>query len=299
MKTVAYLTTDFLDGAPIAPGALPRDDGAEFALLADACALHGVALRPEPWRRIGAGIGYDAAIIRSTWGYAAVWRDFCAALTTIRTPLFNDAETVMWNIDKRYLAELAAHGAPLAPTIYLAQAEAAAILSSFDTLATDEIVVKPAIGAGAWRQARLKRGDALPAADLLPPAATIVQPFLPAVAAVGEISLVYFDGAFSHACLKRAKPGDYRTQGRHGAREQVYAPTMAERDAAEQVMAAFAATGRATPLYTRVDLARDLSDMPVLMELELIEPVLYLAFDGAQGRRAAGLLAEALARRLG
>ncbi len=298
MTTVAYLTTDFLDGAPIARGALPRDDGAEFALLAAACRRHDIMLHPEPWRTIGAGAGYDAAIIRSTWGYPAVWREFCSALAAVRPPLFNDAETAAWNIDKRYLSDLAAHGAPLPRTIYLEQAEANAILSSFDMLATDEIVVKPAIGAGAWRQARLKRGDDLPAAELLPPAATIVQPFLPSVAADGETSLLYFGGAFSHACLKRAKPGDYRTQGRHGASEHPHSASAAERDAADQVMAAFAATGRATPLYARVDIARDLCGQPVLMELELIEPVLYLAFDGAQGRRAAARLAQSLAERL-
>jgi hypothetical protein len=111
----------------------------------------------------------------------------------------------------------------------------------------------------------------------------------------GELSLLYFGGRFSHALIKRPKAGDYRTQGQHGAVETGMDAPEGSLEAAEAVLA----KADGTPLtYARVDLVRGAGGQWLLMELELIEPWLYLALDCQDGKHGAKLFAQAVLERL-
>lgn len=294
MKTVAFLVTHGY--YPSRPDRLEPDyAGQQLALLGSALAGFDVRLEPVYWQDNGINWSqYSAILPLMAWNYPQEVEVFNQRLGEIQTagvPIFNDGETLRGNMDKSYLAELAARGAPVPATLSLSTCNAAEILASFDRLHTDEIIVKPRVGAGAWRQARLKRGEAVPAADKLPPAGALIQPFLPSVTANGELSLLYFGGTFSHAVMKRPKQGDYRTQGQFGAIEEAVSPSSAALAAAQRVLAL---TTVEPLVYARVDLVQGDDGDWLLMELELIEPWLYLSHDGHNGRQAAVAFSKAL-----
>lgn len=271
----------------------------QLALLSQAFAPFGVAVEPVFWQDEGTDWScYSAVLPLLAWNYPQATQTFLARLEEIEaagTALFNSGAVIRANMDKGYLADLAARGAPVPPTISLEACAPEAILASFDAFGADEIIIKPRIGAGAWRQARLRRGAPVPSADLLPPHAALIQPFLPAVTDEGELSLLYFGGRFSHALIKRPKAGDYRTQGQYGAQETGIDPPEGALAAAEAVLA----TAEGAPLvYARVDLVRGPDGQWLLMELELIEPWLYLSHDRQGGTHGARLFAEAVMARL-
>lgn len=294
MSRVAFLTS-----ANMLPGAADlRVDAheylAEFAALDPACRARGITLEPvvwdaarEPWT------AFDAVMIGTAWDYWDKADAFLAELDAIEAAgvaLYNSASVARWNLDKGYLRDLAARGAPAIPTLYEDAADAAAIAQAFDALGVDELVVKPRVGAGAVRLARIKRGDALPPAEKLPAGACLIQPFLPSVPAEGEISYLFFGGVFSHAVRKIPKAGDFRVQSAYGAREIVHEPAPDELDGARAALAAV----DADLLYARVDMVKGLDGRPALIELEVIEPYYY----PLQGPRCGEIFADALERYL-
>lgn len=210
MRPIAFLiSADMISTNPSA-----REDQYEFELefseLAPACASAGFELAPVIWDSAFDAEAWDAFIIGTAWDYAPRRAEFLDALKRIEAarPVLNPHDVAVWNSDKRYLKDLAAAGAPVIKTLWTGRADAASIETAFETLQTDEIVVKPVTGACAWRQARIRRGDRLPPSAELPPAEAMIQPFLPAVAEEGEYSFLFFGGEFSHAALKRPRPGD-------------------------------------------------------------------------------------------
>lgn len=218
---------------------------------------------------------FDAVLVGTTWDYVQKRDGFFARLEAIANarPLFNPLSLMRWNADKSYLRDLAARGVPTVPTMWADAASAAFIAQAFDAFATtDMLVVKPRIGAGGWRQACLARGAALPPADLLPPAACLVQPFLPAIVEYGEISLLFYDGVFSHCARKRPAIGDYRVQSDYGGCEVAHDPDAGELAVAKAALAALPSP----PLYARIDLVRNIENQPVVIEVELIEPYHYV-----------------------
>jgi glutathione synthase/RimK-type ligase-like ATP-grasp enzyme len=224
-----------------------------------------------------------AALPVRAWGYHKridAWR---AALAAAPVRTINLVETLRWNTDKRYLAELAEAGIPIVATHFVETVDAAALDAAFDAFGADRLVVKPVISAGAWFTEVVERGGAVP------PFArhSMIQPFLPAVQGEGELSLFYFGGALSHAVRKVAADGDFRVQPQHGGRLALFKPDAEMLDVAERVLAA--APGPLT--YARVDLIRGLDGRLELMELEAIEPDLYFDLDaGAAGRFVAAVL---------
>jgi hypothetical protein len=284
-----------------------------YDMLAHApLARRGWSVDEVPWRREGTAWGdYDVVVIRTTWDYQNHADEFLRTLDSIAaaTRLENDVHTVRWNLRKRYLRELAARGARVVPTIWLdspGEDELRAALATFDTA---EIVVKPEVGANADDAVRL-RADADPAAfaaavRVFRDRACLAQPFIPAILSEGEFSLIFFDGRYSHAILKTPKPADFRVQEEHGGiirsaepEPALLAEAHAVLDAARAAIgsaaigsAADAAGGqRRAPLYARADLVRMPDDGFALMELELIEPSLYLSYDaGAADRFAAAI----------
>ena len=245
---------------------------------------------------------FDLVVPRSAWDYAErlpeflAWAERVARLSTLVNPL----AVVRWNTDKHYLGELARAGAPVVATWYAEPGEnAGRTLDEF--LAANpcrELVVKPAVGAGsrdARRHARAARAGILDHIGPLLAAgrSVMVQPYLESVDAHGETALMYIGGRFSHAIRKGAllPSGAPSTAGLF-APEEIAArtPGADELAAAERILAA-APCG--TLVYARVDLLRDATGAPRLLELELTEPSLFLAHAaGSAERFAAALLAS-------
>lgn len=246
----------------------------EFEPLHAACLRRGINLQAVVWDDTRFIIEeFDACVIGTTWDYTDKAEAFLAALERFasRRPLFNPLSIVRWNLNKTYLHQLADKGVPTVPTLWRQRADVETIERAFDELKVDEIVVKPVVGASAWRQVRMKRGENLPPSKELPPADTMIQPFLDTVTTEGEFSFLFFDREFSHCARKIPQVGDYRVQTMFGGHEKVYHPNPGELAVAERVLAAV----DGPLLYARVDMLRLASGELALMELELVEPYLY------------------------
>ncbi|MEU5095011.1 hypothetical protein [Streptomyces sp. NPDC020996] len=221
---------------------------------------------------------YDLAVIRSTWDYSwraaefTAWADRCAKATRLANP----ADVVRWNTDKRYLGDLAAAGVPVVPTRYLAPGDAPALPDGH------EYVVKPTSGAGARYAARYTPGDHDTAVRHLARLheegfTAMVQPYMRGIDAGGERALQFFGGRLLHASRKRAvlAPGTAYDADKvpHPGLEP-WTPTPAELAVAERALAAV--PDAAELLYARVDLVDGDDGEPRVMELELVEPNLFL-----------------------
>jgi glutathione synthase/RimK-type ligase-like ATP-grasp enzyme len=298
MRPIACLvSSNVLEGRPEA-----RSDAHEFtrqrAALAPAAAEAGFELVPAVWDEAFDAAAYDAVVIGPTWDYWDKLDAYLAFLDAVseRALLLNPAKVVRWNIEKTYLKDLAALGAPVIPTVWADRASPDAIAEGFERFGAETLVVKPVTGAGAWRQAKVRRGEPLPAPEALPPRRAMIQPFLPAIADEGEYSFLFFGGEFSHALRKVPARGDYRIQGMYGGTESPHLPEKADLDLARACLAAACRRcGVDTLLYARVDMARGLDGQLALMEIELIEPYYY----PEQGPDCGAVFARALTRILG
>jgi glutathione synthase/RimK-type ligase-like ATP-grasp enzyme len=242
---------------------------------------------------------FDAMLPFFVWDYFEGNEDaFLNEMAKVdaNTKLFNPYRVLKWNLNKSYLEELEREGAPVIRTLTVERVTERNVAAAFETLGTDTLVIKPQIGGGAWRQALYKKGDPFPSKETLPPEAAMIQAFLPSVQSEGEYSFLYFGGQFSHAVNKTPKSGDYRIQSIYGGNEAPYSPSSQEREAARQVLDSL----DFTPLYARVDLLRGLDGSLKLIELEMLEPYLYLGFANGEGadNEGARKLAAALKKRL-
>lgn len=222
--------------------------------------------------------GYDLCLVRSTWDYHDKYEEFLAWTRRVEAvaELRNPADLIAWNSDKRYLRELAEAGVPTVPTLWAERGTEIDLVGKLAARGWDEVVVKPVVDLGAknLRRARgSEAGDAL--AEVLARQEAMVQPFLPSLEAEGELSLIYVEGSFSHAVRKRPADGDFRVQSIWGGTVNAAEANPAHVAVAEQALAQL----DEPPLYARVDLVSDLDDNPALIELELIEPNLYLGTD--------------------
>ena len=243
---------------------------------------------------------FDAVLIRTTWDYWDVRDAFVEWAKKVEqgTLLFNPSSVVSWNTDKRYLLELEGCGFPLAPSRFITQwsEEDEAWITNFPW---QRGFIKPVVGANAsdtlrfdatdWKQARAH------IQSVLPKSGVIIQPYLETVETEGEVSLIYFDGAFSHGVRKIPVPGDFRVQDDHGASDHPFLPSEEERKAGQEtIRAAERSCGLRNPLlYARVDLLRSEGEW-VLNELELVEPSLFFRHCS----EGASSFAEALLKRV-
>lgn len=248
---------------------------------------------------------YDLVILRSTWDYPARLDEFVAWAELVPT-LVNPVATVRWSSDKRYLRELAAAGAPCVPTTFVEPGAAPGVVATAIAevaRSASRFVVKPCVGAGSIDAGRFESEDASSieiaikhTAGLLDSGrAAMLQPYLDGVDVTGEASLVYIDGDFSHAIRKEAllagHPAD--VDGLFvEERTSAHTPDDTALAAADAVLAA-APFARNELLYARVDLLPDSAGLPLLLELELIEPSLFLS----EHTGAAERFASAIARR--
>lgn len=272
----------------------------EVEKLTPALAQHGMALEEVRWREIADRAGEFGAILPlMVWDYFEGNEEaFLSAIAKAEkiTPVFNSFDMLKWNSDKSYLDDLAAKGAPVIRTLTVDRVSPKNVERAFETLDCETVVIKPQIGGGAWRQALYKRGDPFPDSQDLPPEEALIQPFLSSVKEEGEYSFLYFGGRFSHAVRKTPKAGDYRIQSSYGGAEETYAPSQEERDRARDILDVL----DVTPLYARVDLLRGEDGTLKLIELECIEPYLYLPHAKGEGgdNEGAQKFAKALKARL-
>ncbi|MFD3722978.1 RimK family alpha-L-glutamate ligase [Streptomyces sp. NPDC058674] len=273
---------------------------ADLPLIVEALRADGLAAEAVAWDAgHTAWDRFDLAVIRSTWDYARRLGEFLAwaDATAGATRLWNPASLVHWNSDKRYLADLAGRGVPVVPTRFVEPGEPCA-QADFDR--PGGVVVKPAVSAGARDTARYEPGRHADAARharmLLDQGRTVmVQPYLHRVQE-GERALVFFAGAYSHAIRKgplltEAGVIDNARVAHPGV--TAHRPTDAELRTARSALGAVPLPD--VPLFARVDLALDDAGEPVLMELELIEPNLFLRDELRGLQRFAEAVAKAAA----
>ena len=257
---------------------------ARIALYVDLLKPLDLTIEPIAWT--------DARPVRPAWaqlawGYhlqPARW-DALLAAWPHEVPLVNAPALLRWNSDKRYLDQLAAAGVPVVPTRFAALADEAALAAARAAFATDQLVVKPRISASAAGTSRVGPGDPAPR---LPDA--MIQPFIASVQDQGELSIFFFGGERAHAVRKVAAAGDFRVQREYGG---AFTPAQPDADQLAVARAALAAAPE-LPLYARVDLVRDAAGAPRVMELELVEPDLYLDLAPDAGAGFAARLAETM-----
>jgi glutathione synthase/RimK-type ligase-like ATP-grasp enzyme len=258
-------------------------------LLAAALERGGAEVVARPWDEIDPAGDPGIVCLRSTWDYhhrLEEFRSWVRGLETRRVPLWNPAETVLWNADKIYLRELAEAGIALPRTAWFEPGRRPEVDGVMREWGLSGVVVKPRVSATAYGTHRVVAGERLDDEEWrsLEASGCLIQEFIPEVASKGEVSLVYLDGTYSHAVLKRPAGGDFRVQTDFGGSLERVKADGRVRAFGDAVLAAF----HRPWLYARVDLV-DAAAGPVLMELELIEPDLFLEPAGAE-RLAAALL---------
>ncbi|MDQ3200112.1 MAG: hypothetical protein M3Q46_13190 [Verrucomicrobiota bacterium] len=237
---------------------------------------------------------YHAIVIRSPWDYIGhpdAFLDVLGEIERSGTPLFNGLELVRWNLRKTYLRDPAERGVPIVPTIFRERLHPGELPELMAEIGTPEVVLKPVVGANASGAFRLDttaaRRRAAEVSAYYADRALMAQPFLTAITTEGEYSLFYFNGQHSHTILKLPKTSDFRVQEEHGGLIRSTEPETALREAGDVALRAIGEV----PLYARADFVRaNNASSYWLIELELIEPSLYLRMDpGAPGRFASAL----------
>lgn len=253
-------------------------------------ARRGWQVETIPWNRPGVDWQrYDLVIIRSTWDYQNQTDAFLSTLAAIEASgarLENPLAIVRGNMQKTYLRDLAAQNVPVVPTIWRDGLRPGELSVLFEAVQSEEAVIKPVMSGnaqGAWRLDRASvKAHAAEIEAHYADRALMVQPFEPAIVSEGEFSLLYFNGEFSHGILKVPKRGDFRVQEEHGSEIRSITPEPALLAAGN---AAIDAIGKKL-LYARADLVRHGDEFRV-MELELVEPALYLRMDPGAPERFA------------
>ncbi|MBV8464891.1 MAG: hypothetical protein JO218_03000 [Burkholderiales bacterium] len=237
------------------------------------------------------------AVLRSTWDYFDRFDEFSPWLEGVArlTRLVNRYDLLQWNMDKRYLADLAEQGVDIVPTRYFERRQACDLAAEMRRFGWTEAVMKPVVSGAARLTFRI---DSQNIADMqatfercIAEEAMMLQPFMRSVMEQGEISLMVVDGQHTHAIRKTPKAGDFRVQDDHGGTVHPHIATAEEVAFAENAVAACPVV----PAYARVDLVRDAASKLRVMEMELVEPEMFFRFCPASAQR----LAAAIAARLG
>lgn len=289
MKRCAFLTL-----------ANPADFVIDDELAYEPLRALGWDVEAVPWQQPDPAWGaFDAVVIRSPWDYQKDPDAFMGVLSEIEragAPLYNRLALVQWNLRKTYLRDLKACGVPIVPTLWRDRLMPGDLPGLLDALGTAQAVVKPQVSANADGAFHLGRQEVCTRASEIETfyndRALMAQPFVHAVVEEGEFSLFYFNGAHSHTILKTPAAGDFRVQEEHGGLIQTVRADEPLRAAGS---AALRALGEA-PLYARADFVRSNDGEAFwLMELELIDPSLYLRTDASAPQRFAEAIDERVA----
>lgn len=284
MKKIAYLTMADMG-----------DFVTDFHLSLEPMKELGWQVETVPWRSQVDWNEFDAVYICTPWDYPDYARQFLDVLGCIdasRALLINDLALVHWTLEKTYLRDVEQRGSAIVPSTWYDGFESVNPADLFAEHQSKRIVVKPTVGANAKDTFVLTD----PVSDkelgelrkVFASRAFLVQPFIENIQSEGEFSLFFFNGDYSHAIQKTPKPGDFRVQEEHGAD---ISPVHPPPELLENANALFARI-EPQPTYGRGDWVRDADDRFLLMELELIEPSLYLRTDGGAAARFARALDE-------
>ncbi len=277
MSRIALVTSDV---------PLLRDE--EVHWIAQALTRRGEDAEVLPWDAGDHWARFDLVVVRTPWDYFGRLDQFLAWTRDVAevTRLVNPPEVIAWNSHKGYLADLQERGLPVLPSLRVDRGSAD-VPAAVRDCGWDLVVVKAAVDGGGFK---IRRGlSTAPdlqafAAGLAADEDVIVQPYASGIEA-GERSLVFFGGELSHAVRKVPSRGEYRSQRHHGGAELVHSPSDAELALAVAAMAA--APGELA--YARADLIEQ-DGQPVLMELEVIEPDLFLRSAPGATERFASVL---------
>jgi hypothetical protein len=268
---------------------IPEPDPDQEPLLA-ALSAAGLEARLAVWDDPAESWDGGLSVIRSTWDYYHRLEPFlekCAEIAA-RSKLLNPLEVVRFSAHKSYLSALAAAGLPVMPTVQLARGATVTLRDVMADKGWSDVVVKPAVSAASFRtgrfdEATLEAGEEHLRA-LLTERDAMIQPYLRSVEGYGERAVVWIDGAVTHSVRKSPRFG-----GSESVSEAI-PPTEDERSLAD----AFVKHVSEDLLYARIDLARDERGKPLLMELELLEPSLFLLqHPPALERLVRGIMARA------
>ncbi len=267
-----------------------RDD----RLLQDALAEIGLSSVRVDWAEPDVDWSrFRCAVFRTTWDYYERISEFTNWLDRIeqQTRLCNDISLIRWNLDKHYLSNLEAKGIPVVDSRFIETGSTVSLNELLNETGWEEAVLKPCVSGGAYHTYRINNGNAGRIQSTVQPLITeksfLLQPFIHDVRHTGEDTLMIINGRYTHAVRKVAKEGDFRVQDDHGGTVHPHQPTNDQIDLAERAMAACPSA----PAYGRVDMVRDNDGRWSVMEVELIEPELWLR----QHSAAAGLFARAIA----
>ena len=244
---------------------------------------------------------YELVLLKSPWDYfdkIDTFYTWLNRLEELQVRVLNPISIVRWNADKRYLVELQEKGERVVPTLWLEQGSRLDVASVFERLQSDKIIVKPAVSGGAKNTFALTPQEAEARAEsinsLLQQESFLAQPFIPEIQSKGEWSFLFFNGEYSHAVLKTAKAGDFRVQHFFGGTIHTPEPPAHLLEAAHNLVDKYAQGC----LYARVDGIERAGEL-VLMELELIEPFLFMATsEGAIERYYDALAAQLQEQRI-
>lgn len=262
-----------------------------FHVEAEALRAGGFEVSARPWTAPGDLAPFDAVLPLVVWGYHERYEEWLVLLDRLDSdavPVINPPALLRWNSDKAYLSELDAKSVPTVHTITVHALNDPALSEARKQFGCDHLVVKPPVSASATGTFLLKPGDGLP--EVVAGRRMLIQPFMASIALHGEYSLMLFTGRFSHAILKTPKRGDFRVQPHLGGTEK---PCEAPQGAISLAKAALA-EAPAAAVYARVDMVTDEDGALRIMELELIEPALWLNHAPDRGADFASAIRRAI-----
>jgi len=245
------------------------------------------------WREKADWNEFDAVYICTPWDYPEYLAQFLEVLATIdasRALLINDLALVEWTLQKTYLRDIEQRGCDIVPSSWYKRFTLADPAEFFAEHQTNRVVIKPTVGANALDTFVLTDPIDDDCLQMLrrtyAERAFLVQPFIETIQTEGEYSLFFFNGSYSHAILKTPEPGDFRVQEEHGAHIKPVQPSEALLETANSLFRLI----EPQPTYGRGDWVRGAGGRYLLMELELIEPSLYLRTDSSAAMRFASAL---------
>jgi glutathione synthase/RimK-type ligase-like ATP-grasp enzyme len=246
----------------------------ESHLLIHELGLLGITSELISWRASLDWSLFDLVVIRTPWDYFLHLEEFLSWVEDVEkvTRVLNSSRILRWNSHKKYLKELSSFGVPTVPTVWVTKNQQCADL--IESIEWPIVVVKPAVSIGAIGALKGRSQNNLVKQHLkeeVKKGDVMIQPFLESVADFGELSLVYFNGVYSHSILKKPQQGDYRVQDAYGGTNAVFEPEIEAQKIGDQVLSYLPDFS----LYARVDLVK-YQNQWLLMELEAIEPELFL-----------------------
>jgi glutathione synthase/RimK-type ligase-like ATP-grasp enzyme len=254
---------------------LEDEDGILLSFLKE----KGLPITEEKWSDEKVNwADYTHAVLKAPWDYFdrfPLFNKWLNHIEALGITLLNPYEIIRWNSDKHYLKDIGDKGLQITPTQYCEKNTLPNLITFFEFFDADELVIKPTVSGGSKNTFRFNKENVAEVEttihNLLKEEAFMIQPFLKEIAEEGEWSFLFFNGNYSHSLLKKAKSGDFRVQHYLGGSIHPQSPTEEQITVAKQYVDQFAKGC----LYARVD-GVYVNGHFNLMELELIEPFLFL-----------------------